>query len=201
MGFWKKLSFNCRCIIGFVGGTLIIFCLLLFSCMGGIDDYTAKIESLATESATAFYIEWPDGTEQEIDEFCVTEDENGKTISELTLITKKRVQVTSFLLAFTSLPPNTTMRVYVVGLGETNEGQATSSQVKTENNDNNEEVELGKAVLVENEEDLFIEVNMSNLVTIEKDIKIYVTFSSTVTLEYIAVDFEEIQEEVSSSNA
>lgn len=199
MGFWKKLSFNSRCIIGFVGGTLIIFSLLLFSCMGGIDDYTAKIESLATESATAFYIEWSDGTEQEIDEFC-NEEESGKTVSELTLITKKRVQVTSFLLAFTSLPQNTTMRVYVVGL-EQNEGQATSSQVKTENNDNDEETELGKEILVENEDDLFIEVNMSNLVTIEKDIKLYVTFSSTVTLEYIAVDFEEIQEEVSSSNA
>lgn len=199
MKFWKKLSFNSRCIIGFIGGTLFIFCLLLFSCMGGVDDYTAKIESLATESATAFYIEWPDGSKEEIDKFC-NEEESSKTVSELTLITKKRVQVTSFLLSFTSLPQNTTMRVYVVGL-EQNEGQATSSQVNTKNSDKNEETELGKTILVENEEDLFVEVEMSNLVTIEKDFKIYVKFSTAVSLEYIAVDFEDIQEEVSSSNA
>lgn len=192
MNFWKKLSFNSRCIIGFVGGTLFIFCLLLFSCMGGIDDYTTKIESLATESATAFYIEWADGSTSEIDKFCDEEEE--RTLSELAIVTKKRVQVTAILLSFSSLPDNTNIRVYT---NIENDVQNESNQEQTDK----KETELGFSMLLVNEDDLFIEVSMTNLVTIEKDCKIQITFSKSVNLEYFAVDFEEVNEEVASSNA
>ena len=94
-----------------VGVVFVVF-LLVVSCMGAVDSGVDELDRNAQKSAESFYIEWEDGTTQEITDF-IKGDEPRNT-STFTVVAKKAVTVEA-LRATAKDKPNASVTVIVSG--------------------------------------------------------------------------------------
>ena len=180
--FWRKIPLHIRILIIAVLAHVFVFVLLIVSCSGSIDNYTAQLDEIAKRSSEAFAIKWQqEGDLQEIYDF--DNGEQPKTVGVMYLVAKKTVRFSGLTIGTSTLATDVSVKVFAVGL------PADEEQEEGEQEQPEDETEIGDITLKSGSYENNVALHKTYV--IPENLIIIIHYTPDITLEFIGVSWSE----------